>query len=160
MKKILTASENNIGDITALRVEMQIEDWNKTLNSDFSSYADKFAEITENHLRKNLNKTIFFALMYIDNFPIAMCALEELSELPQITVCTEKNRRHCSIISVYTKSEYRGKGYQQELLKYLLNFAKIHGFSDIALTTNTPDAAHIYEKFGFKLISNKYFLLL
>lgn len=31
-------------------------------------------------------------------------------------------------------------------------------FCDITLTTNTPDAAHIYEKLGFQYISKKYFL--
>ena len=96
--------------------------------------------------------------MYLDNKPIAMCALEELSELPQITVCSEKNGRHCCLVSVYTKPNYRGNGYQQQLIKYLLDFAKLENFNDITLTTNTPDAVHIYEKVGFKLISNKYFL--
>lgn len=99
-------------------------------------------------------------MMYLDEKPIAMCAIEELSELPQITVCTDSNGRHCCIVSVYTKPEYRGNGYQQELIRYLLDFAKTEHFNDITLTTNTSDAAHIYQKVGFKMISNKYFLTL
>ncbi len=157
--KILTiAKRENIDDIVALRVEMQIEDWNKTLNKDFSCYYDEFAEITKNHLTTRLNKSIFFAIMYIDSKAIAICALEEPEELPQITVCSNKNSRHCCIVSVYTKPDYRGKGYQQELIKYLLRFAKDNNYTDITLTTNTPDAVHIYEKVGFKHISDKYFL--
>lgn len=158
MKNIFIATKDNIEDIVTLRVEMQIEDWNTTLNKDFSCYAEPFAEITRNHIQDKLNKSIFFAIMYYGDKPIAMCALEELSELPQITVCTEDNGRHGCLVSVYTKPEYRGKGYQQEVLKYLLDYAKKENFNDITLTTNTPDAAHIYEKAGFKLISNKYFL--
>ena len=96
MKNIFIATKDNIEDIVSLRVEMQIEDWNTTLNK--------------------------------------------------------------GLVSVYTKPEYRGKGYQQEVLKHLLDYAKKENFNDITLTTNTPDAAHIYEKAGFKLISNKYFL--
>lgn len=96
----------------------------------------------------------------IDEKPIAMCAIEELSELPQITVCTDSDGRHGCIVSVYTKPEFRGKGYQQELIKYLLSFGKSEHFNDITLTTNTPDAEHIYQKVGFKMISNKYFLSL
>lgn len=96
--------------------------------------------------------------MYIDGEPVTVCGIEELSELPQITVCTEDNGRHGCIVSVYTKPEYRGKGYQQETIKLLLDYAKKEGFNDITLTTNTPDAAHIYEKLGFKKISSKYFL--
>ena len=77
--------------------------------------------------------------MYMDDKPVSMAALEELSELPQITVCNDKNGRHCCLVSVYTKPDYRGKDYQQKVI-------------------NTPDAIHIYEKFGFKKISSKYFL--
>lgn len=139
---------------------MQIEDWGVTLGKDFSNYAGQFAEITRNHLIDRLGKSIYFAMMYLDKQPIAMCAIEELSELPQITVCTEPKGRHCCIVSVYTKPEHRGKGYQQELIPYLLNFARTKHFNDITLTTNTPDAAHIYEKAGFRKISEKYFLVL
>lgn len=157
-QEMIIATSNNIDDIIALRVEMQIEDWNNTLSKDFSCYSSEFAKITKKHLIEKLNKSIHFAIMYLNNEPIAMCALEELSELPQITVCSEKNGRHCCLVSVYTKPNYRGNGYQQQLIKYLLDFAKSENFNDITLTTNTPDAVHIYEKVGFKLISNKYFL--
>ncbi|MCH5321268.1 MAG: GNAT family N-acetyltransferase [Eubacterium sp.] len=158
MTKMLIAKSENVDDITKLRVEMQIEDWNNTLSTDFSSYAYEFAAITKNHLIDKLNKSIYFAVMYLDDEAIAMCALEELCELPQITVCTDENGRHGWIVSVYTKPVFRGNGYQQRLIKYMLEFAKTQGFNDITLTTNTPDAIHIYEKVGFKLISNKYFL--
>ena len=156
--EMIIATSNNIDDIVALRVEMQIEDWNNTLSKDFSCYSSEFAKITKKHLIEKLNKSIYFAIMYLDDEAIAMCALEELSELPQITVCSDKNGKHCCLVSVYTKPNYRGKGYQQQLIKYLLDFAKSENFNDITLTTNTPDAVHIYEKVGFKLISNKYFL--
>ena len=141
-----------------MRKRVQIEDWNKTLSKDLFCYSNEFAQITKKHLEDKLNISIFFAIMYIENKPVAMAALEELSELPQITVCSNKNGRHCCLVSVYTKPDYRGNGYQQQVIKYLLEFAKSKGFTDITLTTNTPDAIHIYEKFGFKQISNKYFL--
>lgn len=89
-----------------------------------------------------------------------MAAIEQQNELPQITICTNKNGKHCSLVSVYTVPNYRGNGYQQKVITYLLEFAKSKGFTDITLTTNTPDAIHIYEKFGFKYISKKYFLSL
>jgi GNAT superfamily N-acetyltransferase len=158
MKNILIAQDKNINDIVDLRVTMQIEDWRVTLARDYSEYAEQFAEITKKHLLDKLGKSIYFAMMYIDEQPVAMCGLEELSELPQITVCSAPNNRHCCVVSVYTKPSYRGKGYQQELIRFLIDFAKKEHFNDITLTTNTPAAAHIYEKVGFKNISNKYFL--
>lgn len=160
MEDLIIASKKHIDDIVALRVEMQIEDWNATLNKDFSCYAEPFANITREHIQDKLNKSIFFALMYFDDEVIAMSAIEELFELPQITVCTDDKGRHGCVVSVYTKPEYRGNGYQQQLIRYLLDFAKKQHFNDITLTTNTPDAMHIYEKVGFERISNKYFLTL
>lgn len=99
-------------------------------------------------------------MMYIGGKPIAICAIEELLELPQITVCIDGTVRNDCIVSVYTKPEFRGKGYQQELITYLLDFAKAERFNDITLTTNTPDEKHIYSEVEFKMISNKIFLAL
>ena len=51
-------------------------------------------------------------------------------------------------------------GYKTLETMSISAFAKSKGFTEITLTTNTPDAIHIYEKFGFKEISRKYFLSL
>lgn len=158
MKKMIIAEKEHIDDIVKLRVEMQIEDWENTLHEDFSVYADQFGNITKEYLLNKLGDTIYFAVMYLDNELIAICAIEELSELPQISVCKNPKGRHCCVASVYTKPQFRGKGYQQELFRFLMNYAKDNDFSDITLTTNTPDAAHIYEKIGFEKISSKYYL--
>jgi len=160
MEKAVMAECKDIDDITALRAEQQIEDWQNTVGKSFESYRQVFSDVTKKHLYERLNKSIFFSMMYIDNLPVAMCALEELGELPQITVCSGNNGRHGCIVSVYTRPDYRGNGYQQRLIRLLLAFAREKGFSNITLTTNTPDAKHIYEKAGFKYISDKYFLSL
>lgn len=68
---MIIATSNNIDDIVALRVEMQIEDWNNTLSKNFSCYSSEFAKITKKHLIEKLNKSIYFAIMYLDNEPIA-----------------------------------------------------------------------------------------
>lgn len=158
MKRIVVADDSHIDAISKLRVEQQIEDWHKTSGKSFEEYADEFLKITKEHLTAKLNKSLYFVLMYIDDLPVAMCALEELGELPQITACSEKNHRHGWISSVYTKPLYRGNGYQQELIRVLLDLAEDKGFTEITLTTNSPDAKHIYEKFGFEYISDKYYL--
>lgn len=158
MKELVIADRSNIEDLVALRVEMQIEDWNRTLNRDFSPYAEEFSALTRKHITQRLNQSLYFSMLYLDGRPVAICGLEELSELPQITICTDPAGRHGCIVSVYTKPDCRGKGYQQEALKHLLAFAHSEHFNDITLTTNSPDAAHIYEKLGFARISEKYFL--
>lgn len=160
MKDIVIATEEQLEDIVSLRIEMQLEDWNMTLNQDFSYYAEPFAEITRKHIQDKLNQSIYFALLYLDGEIVAMCAIEELSQLPQITMCVGSKRKHGRLVSAYTKPEARGRGYQQELTHFLLHFAKEKNFMDIILTTNTPDAAHIYEKSGFRQTSSKYILTL
>lgn len=160
MKDIVIATEKQLEDIVSLRIEMQLEDWNTTLNQDFSYYSEPFAEITRKHILDKLNRTIFFALRYLDGEVVAMCAIEELSELPQITMCVGSRGKHGRLVSAYTKPEARGQGYQQELTAFLLRFAKEKNFVDITLTTNTPQAAHVYEKSGFHQTSSKYFLAL
>lgn len=62
MNKTAIATFENIDDIVDLRVEMQIEDWNKTLGKDFSCYSDEFAQTTKNHLEDKLNTSIFLQL--------------------------------------------------------------------------------------------------
>ena len=50
MKKMIIATDANIGDIVDLRVEMQIEDWKTTIDKDFTCYASQFSEITRRHI--------------------------------------------------------------------------------------------------------------
>ena len=50
-----------------------------------------------------------------------MAALEELSELPQITVCSDKNGRHCYLVSVYTKPAAVVKVINNRLLNACLS---------------------------------------
>lgn len=46
---------------------------------------------------------------------------------------------------------YRDKGMGTEFMKYIVNFAKTNGFSEVFLITdyNNPRACHVYEKVGF-----------
>lgn len=155
------ADMSDLESIARFRVEQQIEDWNKTNpGRDYSKHYKEFYSVTKEYLVNNLNKTIYFAMTYLDNRAVAMCALEKSSELPQITICEKPSSLHGSIVSVYTKPEYRCRGYQQALIKMLLRFASDTGFTDITLTTNTEDAKHIYKKAGFRYISDKFYLAL
>ena len=84
--------------------------------------------------------------------------LKVKDNLTQIIVCENSSDRSAELVSVYTSPKYRGKDYMQMLLDNFLDFAVKQGYTDIVLSTNTPDAKHIYEKFGFRHISDKYYL--
>ena len=151
--RIVRADLSHIDVIADMRVAQQVENWTNILSKDFAVYASQYREVTVSYLRRRLNHSLFYVLKYADNKPVAMCALEEQDELPPITVCME-NKRHGWVVSVYTKPEHRGKGYQQALMKELLQMARERGFGDVTLTTNRPDAIHVYEKAGFQHTSD------
>lgn len=157
--RIVRADLSHIDVIAQMRVAQQVENWTSILERDFAEYASQYRQITVSYLRRRLNHSLFYVLKYVNHEPVAMAALEEQDELPPITVCME-NKRHGWIVSVYTKPEHRGKGYQQALMKELLQMARERGFGDVTLTTNRPDAIHVYTKAGFQHTSDKYFLKL
>ncbi len=158
-ERIVRADLSHIEAITEMRVAQQVENWTSILKKDFAVYADQYRQVTESYLRRRLNHSLFYVIKYAAGEPVAMCALEEQDELPPITVCME-NKRHGWVVSVYTKPEHRGKGYQQALMPELLQLARERGFGDVTLTTNRPDAIHVYEKAGFQHTADKYFLKL
>ena len=157
--RIVRADLSHVDVIAEMRVKQQVEHWTNTLDKDFSVYAQQYYAVTASYLRRRLNHSLFYVIKYAGGEPVAMCALEEQDELPPITVCMD-NTRHGWIVSVYTKPEHRGNGYQQALMKELLQLAKERGFGDVTLTTNRPDAIHVYEKAGFRHVSEKCFLKL
>lgn len=157
--RIVRADLSHIDVITDMRVAQQVEHWTHTLDRDFAVYAEQYRSVTASYLRRRLNHSLFYVIKYVDGEPVAMCALEEQDELPPITVCIE-NKRHGWVVSVYTRPEHRGQGYQQLLMQELLQMARERGFGDVTLTTNRPDAIHVYEKAGFRHVSDKYFLKL
>ena len=157
--RIVRADLSHIGVIADMRVAQQVENWTNILDQDFAVYAAQYREVTVSYLQRRLNHSLFYVLKYVADEPVAMCALEEQDELPPITVCMD-NKRHGWVVSVYTKPEHRGQGCQQALMKELLALARERGFGDVTLTTNRPDAIHVYEKAGFRHTSDKYFLKL
>ncbi len=158
-ERIVRADLSHIDVIADMRVAQQVENWTGILQKDFSVYAEQYRAVTVEYLHRRLNHSLFYVLKYASDEPVAMCALEEQDELPPITVCME-NKRHGWIVSVYTRPEHRGRGYQQALMKELLQLARERGFGDVTLTTNRPDAIHVYEKAGFQHTADKYFLKL
>lgn len=157
--RIVRADLSHIDVIADMRVAQQVENWTNILQKDFAVYAAQYRVVAAGYLHRRLNHSLFYVLKYVGGEPVAMCALEEQDELPPITVCME-NKRHGWVVSVYTKPEHRGRGYQQELMKELLQMARERGFGDVTLTTNRPDAIHVYEKAGFRHTAGKYFLKL
>ena len=114
--RIVRADLSHIDVIADMRVAQQVENWTNILDKDFAVYAAQYRQVTVSYLHRRLNHSLFYVIKYVDDEPVAMSALEEQDELPPITVCID-NKRHGWVVSVYTKPEHRGRGYQQALMK-------------------------------------------
>lgn len=156
MTEIKICTKEDIETIAHMRADQQIEDWGE----EYRQYAERFYGETKVHLEKHLGESLFFFMLFSDGEPAAMCALEETGELPQINICVGEISRHGYLVSVYTKPEYRGRGYQQMLIKELLDFAREKRFATLSLTTNEEISKHIYRKAGFSYLSDKFNIVL
>lgn len=67
-------------------------------------------------------------------------------------------RKQLQIEAICVDEKNRGKGIGTELLKYVKNYGKENGCTDIYLTVNeeNENAIKVYEKFGFKVKSIAY----
>ena len=64
------------------------------------------------------------------------------------------------IYNVKIDSEYRGKGYAKEMLKYVGMYLRYRGinYMYLAVSTDNINAIKAYKKTGFKIVSEKYFI--
>ena len=64
----------------------------------------------------------------------------------------EESKEELNIVWIEIKSKYSGNGYAQEVLKWVIDFAKKCKYKYLTLEVpgNSPNARHIYNKLGFK----------
>ena len=65
---------------------------------------------------------------------------------------TEISKEELNVMWIEIDEKYRGHGYAQEVLKWVIKFAKERKYKTLTLEVpgTSPDARHIYEKLGFK----------
>lgn len=138
--KRLTKRDKN--DFVALRKEM--------LLSDKDTNYDKFEieNLTKKYYLKYINKSLFVFGIYEDKKLVSIAGLELIKRLPTPKI-NNLNSDIGYICSVYTKEEYRRKGYALMLLNEIVHFASSKGISRFQLSTHNPKAIKLYEKLGF-----------
>ena len=60
------------------------------------------------------------------------------------------------VSAVYTDKDYRHKGYQTQVSKFLITKAFEMELPSIKVNSNNPVAVKLYEKVGFKKANNCY----
>lgn len=65
---------------------------------------------------------------------------------------TEISKEELNVMWIEVDKDYRGRGFAQEVLKWVIKFAKERKYKTLTLEVpgTSPDARHIYEKLGFK----------
>ena len=142
------ATIKDIGVLTELRIEY--------LNEDLGVISDENLELMKSTLpsyyTKHLNKDL---MVYVarDGEDIVSCAFLLIVEKPMSpSFITGKTG---TVLNVYTKPEYRNKGYAKKLMTMMLEEATAQDVSVIELKS-TEDGYSLYKSVGFEDVVVKY----
>ena len=142
------ATIKDIGVLTELRIAY--------LNEDLGVISDENLELMKSTLpsyyTKHLNKDL---MVYVarDGEDIVSCAFLLIVEKPMSpSFITGKTG---TVLNVYTKPDYREKGYAKKLITTMLEDAKAEGLSIIELKA-TEDGYSLYKSVGFEDVVAKY----
>ena len=128
--------EIDLGDLSLRRVK---DSWfTRNIISFIIKVIIKLFKISERDLRK-LETVAAYNIME-GNKKIGDLNLTEISKEELNIMWIEKNKK------------YRGHGYAQKILRWVVEFAKERGYKILTLEVPgiSPDARHIYEKLGFR----------
>lgn len=134
---------NDIDSYCNLRVAMLLSDKSVSYNE------EELVFQTRKYYENYINKTLFI-FGYIKNEEIvSVAAYEVLKRLPTPKI-NNLNSDIAYVCSIYTKEEYRNKGYSKLLLNEVIEDAKKRGLTRFKLSSHNEIAIKMYEKFGFK----------
>lgn len=142
------ATIQDINVLTDLRIAYLQEDLGTITDEDMNSIRTMLPVYYE----KNLNKNLMVYVVRKDE-DIISCAFLLIVEKPMSpSFITGKTG---IVLNVYTKPEYRKKGYAKKIMTMLLEDATVQGVSVIELKA-TEDGHSLYKSVGFKDVVSKY----
>ena len=141
------ATEKDIDVIVRLRMQM--------LREEAECLPENLEDAVFKYVKDHLpNGSCICALLEEDGQVVSMamlCAFEEIPDEVNVYGKTAKLR------SVYTVPEYRGRGYMEKLLLFLLEAAREN---NIKLITNAAErkAIPLYKRVGFQMAETMMFM--
>ena len=142
------ATIEDIGVLTDLRIAYLNEDLGVISNENLELMQASLPSYYEKHLNKDL-----MAYVARDEMDIVSCAFLLIVEKPMSpSFFTGKTG---TVLNVYTKPNYRKKGYAKKLITTMLEDAKAEGLSIIELKA-TEDGYSRYKSVGFEDVVAKY----
>lgn len=134
--------KSDIEEIIPLRVALQIYDNDGDLGIEQKELEDK----TRFFLEDNMDKELYMFGTFADDELVSICGFIILKYFPEAENISGKV---AYITSVYTKEEYRGKGYQRKVFERCLDYAKDMGIIIFKLSTKNKKAMNMYKSKGF-----------
>ena len=134
-------NKENIEEIIPVRIELQKVDFENNLGIDEQILIDK----TREFLNENLDKDLFMYGTYVNRELVSICGLSIFKYFPQ---ADDLSCKVGYITCVYTKDEYRGKGYQKQVFQKCIELGKQIGmFKDkVELSSDKPFEVNISVK--------------
>lgn len=142
------ATMQDISALTDLRIAYLQEDLGEIADADLETIKASLPIYYEKHLNKDL-------MVYVvrDGDDIISCAFLLIVEKPMSpSFITGKTG---TVLNVYTKPEYRNKGYAKKLMTMMLEDATAQDMSVIELKS-TEDGYLLYKAVGFEEVVAKY----
>jgi acetyltransferase len=142
------ATVQDISALTELRIAYLQEDLGQITDANLELISSLLPSYYEKHLNKDL--IVYVARNEVD---IVSCAFLLIVEKPMSpSFITGKTG---TVLNVYTKPEYRHRGYAKELMTMMLENAVAQDVSVIELKS-TEDGYSLYKSVGFEDVRAKY----
>ncbi len=154
-EEIKKLSEDNIKEIIPLRIELQNYDKKYFKDEEIKINEEVLRKNTETFLKNNINKNLFLFGYYTNGILVSICGFYFERHFPTYK---NENGKIAYICNVYTKPEYRKKGYQRKVFEYCLAYAKENKIKQFKLDSKNEIAIKFYKEYGFKEVDNAYTL--
>ena len=135
--------------LTELRLAYLKEDYGKLAKDDIEIIRRDLPDYFKKHLNRNI-----FGYLIREKEEIAACAFLLVVEKPMSPAFI--TGRTGTVLNVYTKPQYRHKGYAKEIMNKLLSDAVEKNLSVVELKS-TEDGYHLYQSVGFVDEVSKYY---
>ena len=150
--KFEKATTNDINQLTDLRVAYIQEDLGNVDVTDL----DAMRESLPGYYAAHLGKDLYVYITRNDDGEIVSCAFLLIVEKPASPAfITGKTG---TVLNVYTKPEFRHKGYAKKLMEMMLADAATEKVSVIELKS-TDEGYRLYQSVGFEDVVSKYHVM-
>ena len=152
-KSIRKLTKENIEEILPLRINLQRYDLRWENKIDFDMPVEELINATRKYLNEHLEKDLYLFGYFKDNKLVSISGFILENHFP-----TNSNLSGLTayITTVYTIEMYRRRGYQKELLRYVLDYAKKMEIVRYKIDSCNEIAIKMYNELGFKKSSSDY----